>query len=178
MDYKMVVLDLDDTLLNKEHKLTENTVDTISYLKNKGIKVTIATGRMYVSALPFAEKLKIELPIISYNGAYVCDPINDKVIFHKSIPEKIVKEIILEAEKANLHLNLYYKDNFFVEERNEGVEIYEDIAGVKGKTIGRLSNNFQGDSTKMLIIEKDKKKKEYYLNYFKEKYDDKLEITE
>lgn len=178
MSYEMIVLDLDNTLLNEDHKLDKKTVETVKKLKNLGKKVTIATGRMYVSALPFIEKLNIDLPVISYNGAYVYDPVNEEVIFHKAIPKERAFDIINETEKANMHINLYREDKFFVEERNEGVEVYEKIAGIRGIEIGKLSENFNDSPTKMLIVEKDLKKKNYYLEYFKENYSDSLEITE
>ena len=178
MEHELIVFDLDDTLLNKEHKISERTISAIKSLKAKGKKVTIATGRMFVSTLPYAEELEIDLPVISYNGAYVCDPKSHEVIFHHAIPADLVQAIIKEAEKEDLHLNLYYGDDFYIKERNEGVEIYEEIAGVKGKTIGKLSENYRGEATKILVIEKDQEKKYHYLDYFKENYGDKLEITE
>lgn len=178
MSYELIVFDLDDTLLNKDHQLTNKTIKNIKKLKKMGKKVTIATGRMFVSALPYAKELDIDLPLISYNGAYVCDPISHKVIYHKTINEDIVQDIIMESENNELHLNLYYGDDFYIEERNEGVEIYEKIAGIKGNAIGRLSSNYQGEATKLLIIEPEEEKKKYFLNYFKENYGDRLEITE
>ncbi|MGM0438367.1 MAG: Cof-type HAD-IIB family hydrolase [Bacillota bacterium] len=178
MSYKLIVFDLDDTLLNKDHQLTKKTIENIKKLKNIGKKVTIATGRMFVSALPYAKELEIDLPLISYNGAYVCDPLSHEVIYHQTIAEDLVQDIIIEAENNELHLNLYYGDDFYIKERNEGVEIYEDIAGVKGNAIGKLSENYRGEATKILVIEKDQQKKYRYLNYFKENYGDRLEITE
>ena len=178
MNYELIVFDLDDTLLNKDHQLSKKTVANINKLKNIGKKVTIATGRMFVSALPYAEKLEVELPLISYNGAYVCHPLSHEVIYHKPVAEDIVQDIIIEAENNELHLNLYYGDDFYIEERNKGVEIYEEIAGIKGNAIGRLSSNYKGEATKLLIIEPDEKKKKYFLDYFKENYGARLEITE
>jgi len=178
MKHELIVFDLDDTLLNKEHKLSSKTISAIKSLKAKGKKITIATGRMFVSALPYVEELEIDLPVISYNGAYVCDPKSHEVIFHHAISTDLVQAIIKEAEQEGLHINLYYGDDFYVKERNKGVEIYEEIAGVKGKTIGKLSENYKGEATKILLIEKDQEKKYHYLDYFKENYGDKLEITE
>lgn len=177
-DYELVVFDLDDTILNDNHELDKRTVDTIKKLKKMGKKVTIATGRMYISALPFIKKLEIDLPVISYNGAYVCNPNDGQIIFHKTIPEKIALEIIKEVEKTDMQINLYREDDLYIKERNKGVEIYEEIAGVRGIPIGELSSNFHDSPTKMLIVERDREKKEYYLNYFKKNYRDKLEITE
>lgn len=178
MNYKMVVVDLDDTLLTDDHEITARTLEVINKLKKRNIKITVATGRMYRSALPYIKELGIKLPVISYNGAYVCNPLTHEVIYHKSIEKDLVNKIILEAEKENLHINVYKEDNFYIEERNEGVELYEKIAGVKGEVIGKLSEKYNDDSTKLLLVEPELKKKRQFINFFKEKYGEELEITE
>ena len=45
MKYKMVVSDLDGTLLNSNHKLSQYTTDIIKKISEKGIKFVIATGQ-------------------------------------------------------------------------------------------------------------------------------------
>ena len=178
MNYEMVVVDLDDTLLTDEHKITAKTLEVINKLKNKNVKITVATGRMYKSALPYIKKLGVKLPVISYNGAYVCNPLTHEVIYHKSIEKDLVNKIVLEAEKEDLHVNVYKEDNFYIEERNEGVEIYEKVAGIRGKAIGKLSENYNDESTKLLLVEPELAKKRHFINYFKDKYGEELEITE
>jgi len=178
MNYELVVFDLDDTLLNKKHQLSKKTINNIKKLKKQEKNITIATGRMFVSALPYAKELEVNLPLITYNGAYVCNPTTHKIIYHKTIDENLVQDIIKEAEINDLHLNLYYGDDFYIEERNKGVEMYEEIAGVQGIAIGKLSANYNGEATKLLIIETDQEKKKHFLKYFKENYGHSLEITE
>jgi len=68
---KLIVFDLDDTLLNSNSSISPRTYQAIQQVVAKGIKVTLATGRMYSSAIPFARSLGLEIPVISYNGALI-----------------------------------------------------------------------------------------------------------
>jgi HAD superfamily hydrolase (TIGR01484 family) len=71
MSIKLVAIDLDDTLLDSGLKIADNCLQAISQVQQKGILVTLATGRMYPSALPYARQLKVDVPLITYQGALV-----------------------------------------------------------------------------------------------------------
>lgn len=139
MDYKMVLIDLDDTLLDSRHNITEKTANIINQLLKMGIKVVLATGRMYRSSLPYARKLNLSGEIICYNGAYIRDLEKGTVIYHQPIDLALAEDIISETEKAGLYLNLYQDDELYVSERNEKSELYREISGIESKAVGRLS---------------------------------------
>lgn len=71
MNYKMVVIDMDMTLLNSNHKITNKTKEIIKRVKQKGVKVLLASGRSYISMLDYAKELGMEDEIISLNGAVI-----------------------------------------------------------------------------------------------------------
>ena len=71
MAIKLIAIDLDDTLLDNRQQLSPRTLTVLKQAMRKGVAVTIATGRMFQSALPFATELGIELPLITYNGALI-----------------------------------------------------------------------------------------------------------
>ena len=50
MDYKLIVTDMDGTLLGSDHEVTEENKKVLKEALDKGINVTVATGRMYSSA--------------------------------------------------------------------------------------------------------------------------------
>ena len=75
---KLIVSDLDGTLLNKEHKLSKETVQTVLAARKAGVETVIVTGRMCCSALPFYQELQLKMPLIAYNGSYVKDIKQDK----------------------------------------------------------------------------------------------------
>ena len=175
-DYQLLALDLDDTLLNKKNKLSKKTVEVIEKIKDKGVTVTIATGRMLTSSLPYIKKLNIQVPVITYNGAYVRDIQKQKTIYHQPLSQQTAEGLIRDAQKENLHVNYYHEDKLYVTERNRLSALYEDIAGVQAKEVKSFAEFKGKQPTKILIIEDDQEKKERFFNYCKEKYKGKAEI--
>jgi len=76
----MIAVDLDDSLLGDDLKISEANKKAIFEASNEGIIVTIATGRMYKSALPYIEQLKLDVPVITYKRINKECPVSRSVI--------------------------------------------------------------------------------------------------
>ena len=66
---KLLALDLDGTLLNSHGDISEKNIEAIRQAEDKGVLVTIATGRRFRDALPVAYQLNLNAPVICHNGA-------------------------------------------------------------------------------------------------------------
>lgn len=177
MDIKMIVFDLDGTLLDIDHQLQDKTIEAVKMIRDKGIRTLVATGRMYCSAKPHTDRLGIVDPIITYNGALVVDPSSQKEIFHAPIPFTIAKKIAKMVVKNDYHLQLYIDDKLYVAEENEFTDRYEDISGIKANAVGRLDEFLNAEPTKMLIIEEDEDKQVEINNFLKENFGDEIELS-
>ena len=72
MSIKLVAIDMDGTLLNSNHQLSEKTIETIKTKSAEGMKIVLASGRPLVGMLKEVEQLGLTTDhdyIISYNGA-------------------------------------------------------------------------------------------------------------
>lgn len=69
----LYVSDLDGTLLDRKDKISAFTAETINRLVEQGMRFTFATARSWSSAQKVAAGLRLELPAIVYNGAFVVD---------------------------------------------------------------------------------------------------------
>lgn len=112
---KMIVSDLDGTLL-KDHKIiTEYTKDAILKAKEKGILFVVATGRPMQTIKPYLNGVDFVDYYIVSNGMAVYDPKKkDFVISHTFNKEDLLK--ILEVSEKHVpnfdihaHEGLYYK---------------------------------------------------------------------
>lgn len=177
MNTKMIVFDLDGTLLDIEHQLQEKTIEAVEMIREMGIRTLVATGRMYCSAKPHTDRLGIVDPIITYNGALVVDPKNEQEIFHAPIPFKIAKKITRMVVKNDYHLQLYIEDKLYVAEENKFTDRYEDISGIKANAVGRLDEFLEAEPTKMLIIEEDEDKQVEIKNFLIENFAGEIEIS-
>ncbi len=79
---KYIYFDLDGTTLNKRRVMTTKTIETIKKLKDKGIKVGLATGRPYFMLKREINNIQPDLPTIAANGALVMDVDNSEIISH------------------------------------------------------------------------------------------------
>ncbi|MGI5875902.1 MAG: Cof-type HAD-IIB family hydrolase [Dethiobacteria bacterium] len=158
MKYKLLALDLDDTLLNDEFIISARNIEAIQKVAKKGILPVIATGRMFCSALPYARQLGVDLPLITYHGALIKNAGNEEILRHCTIPYEMAAGIIRFGEKNKLHLNLYLDDRLFIEEESTESHYYQSIASIPVNPVGDLSVflfNRQQEPTKITFINKE-----------------------
>lgn len=58
-NYKMIVMDMDDTLINSENKVSKETKNYLIDIQNQGYKVVLASGRPTEGMLPIAKRITI-----------------------------------------------------------------------------------------------------------------------
>ncbi|MEP6923186.1 MAG: HAD-IIB family hydrolase, partial [Pyrinomonadaceae bacterium] len=66
---KLIALDLDGTLLNSRGEITKQNLAAIRAAEERGVLVTIATGRRFRDARPVGIKAGLNAPLITHNGA-------------------------------------------------------------------------------------------------------------
>ena len=105
--YKLVVIDLDGTMLNSYGIVTENTKNTIKKIEEQGIEVIIASGRPIDSIKEIAREIESKNYFIAGNGAIVYDIKKDKIIYEKTLSKEKVLEIIKICEENSISYNVY-----------------------------------------------------------------------
>jgi Cof subfamily protein (haloacid dehalogenase superfamily) len=105
--YKVVAVDLDGTLLNREHLISEKSKKVIGRLTEQKVKFILASGRPFRSMLPYAEELRIKLPLITVNGARVKAIDNEKYCQTSFIPWKLAEQVIDYGRKHQGCLTIY-----------------------------------------------------------------------
>ena len=111
---KLIALDIDGTIMDKEYKISERVKNAIKEATNKGIFVVLATGRMYSATVPIAESLNLSTPIIAYQGGLVMESCKKaKVLLKYSLAPEISTKILDELDKFNIQVNVYYNDELY-----------------------------------------------------------------
>lgn len=83
--YKLLALDLDGTVLNHAGAANDADVAAVKRLHERGIIVTILTGRLYAGTRDAAELLGIVGPVGCADGSHIVDVRNDKTLLHHGI---------------------------------------------------------------------------------------------
>jgi Cof subfamily protein (haloacid dehalogenase superfamily) len=68
---RMIVIDIDGTLLTPEGTITEPTLAAVQATQQSGIVVTLATARRYSNTSEIANELGLDTPLILYDGAMI-----------------------------------------------------------------------------------------------------------
>lgn len=145
-------MDLDDTLLDRDLVLSPRVVRVIREIMDAGLKVTLSTGRMFQSALPYAQRLGITVPIICYQGALIKDPTTRQVLFHQPVPLKRARQVIQIVRRWGLHINVYVDDELYVESVTPEAQRYVNIARVPLHPVGDLLAFLTEPPTKLVIV--------------------------
>lgn len=131
----MIALDLDGTLLNNENTISEYTSDVLKKLDDQGIKIVIATGRSYSSLKPKIKQLKLEHPVVCYNGAMIRDGKTDEILYNSTIPPDIINSLIQIARRESLHFQGFIEGEFYYENESKHSEFYKNLSGLEGKIV-------------------------------------------
>ena len=102
---RLAALDLDGTLLNDDHIVTDRNCRALQKLSAQGVVVVLVSGRMHRSILPFSNQIGLENPIISYNGGMVKHAKTGEVLHHTPIPARIAAELVEVCDQRGVHLN-------------------------------------------------------------------------
>ncbi len=156
-EIKLIAVDLDDTLLSKELRLTDRVKAAVSRVRAAGIHFTISTGRMYSSAARFARKLEINIPMITYQGALIKNSLTGEVLLYRPLKLAYAREIIERVHRLGYHLNAYLDDRLLVERDTPEGRRYASIVGVEAGVVGDLTKFLDRDPTKILTISSESK---------------------
>ncbi|WP_127490850.1 Cof-type HAD-IIB family hydrolase [Paenibacillus glycanilyticus] len=151
--YKLIAIDVDDTLLNDELIVTEGTKKAMEEAIALGVTVTLATGRMYASAKKIADQIQLNVPIITYQGSLVKTLLDGKVLYERCVPQDAAKELYAITEQRGLHLQLYADDILYVKEANEKAVNYSTLTNIPYVVAEDFEALLDKPNNKMLIID-------------------------
>ena len=126
---KLVVSDLDNTLLDKDNKINDKTLTILKECLSKGVFIVLGTGRLYQSAKIYKDMIGEETYIICYNGSLIVDD-KDKVVFSKNLDVGLMKKIVDFCKLKNLYCQFYEDGKILVERVTEETRIDPDLKNV------------------------------------------------
>jgi len=102
MAIHLVAIDLDGTLLNSSKEITQTTSFILDEVRRrKSVHLVLASARPPRSVMPFYRSLKLDTPMINYNGALVYDPSSSRVVMHRPIAAKTARRIVELAREID-----------------------------------------------------------------------------
>ena len=130
MKYKLLVVDVDGTLVDKDGKISEVDIQAIAKAKSAGIQVSLSTGRVIRACRRIIDELSLEGQHIFYDGAVISDPLKNDVIYMKTIDEAVVRRAVEFARLNQIYLELYTTEKFYAERTNWSDNVHRNYFGV------------------------------------------------
>jgi len=152
-DFKMAAFDMDGTLLNREHQLSERTIAAVKMVADSGLIVLLATGRMTSAVKNHLKKLKTPELVVTHNGALVKDLETGVISHHETIPKRVVLKLLelLEGEDTVVHFNYY--DNIYLVREHSYSEQYSQELQVNFTYVPSFKL-LEGEPTTIVLIDK------------------------
>ncbi len=128
MNYRLIALDVDGTLLNDNHELTPRVAAAVREAARQGAEIVICTGRGSTSALGVLRELGLQGTMITHNGASIVDSETREVIHDTAISHELARRYMSFLQERGIHFDLNTAFDLFVEEMNEeAAAMYEHL---------------------------------------------------
>ena len=152
MKYKLLALDLDGTLMSHDILISPRVKRAIRRAMDKGIIVSLASGRPFASMLPHVEDLGVSGPVIGYQGCEIMLPETREVIYRASIPLPDARALLDFAQSRDLDVTVYVDDHIYLREFRHPQEFYDKWFGLPCILVDDLVTGVRQEPTKVIFI--------------------------
>lgn len=170
MKYKLMAVDVDGTLLDSRGNLTEETIKAVRLAVDKSLIFTISSGRPVQGVMPLIEKLGLDLPVITFNGAMIITAHTRGILFEKKLSSRKAESIVRLGEEFGTTVVLWSENKLYANKLNERAVRYGKLSGVQPIMITDLHEVIKNGVSKVLwyddveVIEKYEREVGKYLN--------------
>jgi Cof subfamily protein (haloacid dehalogenase superfamily) len=155
MNYKMIVLDLDDTLLRDDQTISARTKKALMKAQENGVKVVLASGRPTYGMRRVAEELKLSefgSYILSFNGSVIINCSTDDEIYSRSLSAETAHRLYDLSKREGIGILTYSDDAILVEEPNEFADIESRLTGLPVQVVPDFKEAIEGPVVKALML--------------------------
>lgn len=156
MRYRVLVTDVDGTLLPRDRRIPTSVREAIRRAKDRGVRVSLATGRMWRSVRPYVEAVEADRPVVLYNGAAVYDFVADRVLeLHTLDREGLRTALQVLREFPDVRPHLFADERVYVDHQDASSRAYLERDGIVAEEVGDLVefvDVLPEDPVKVLVV--------------------------
>ncbi len=160
--YKLLALDLDGTLLNEKHEISESNRVMIQEARKRGVKIVLVSGREPMSVKQFSSALNLDELIACLNGGLITDNNEGKIYLNECLDEGLARNIIHLLEKMHIYSAVFVQDRIFVPDyKNSRLSLLKKYTLGDVDEVGKLpafldNKNLWSKINKVLLIDENK----------------------
>ncbi len=154
-DIRLVILDIDGTLTGSSNQVSPTVRKAIQSAKQKGVRIGIATGRMFQSAQRFHFDIEADMPLSAYQGAFIQDPATNTLHHHWVLDRALAQHLLDHLADLPFIVHVYIDDQLYVRELTELSQLYAERSQVPLNLLSSLGSNWPTHPTKILAMTED-----------------------
>lgn len=135
MKYKLLVLDVDGTLLDSEKKISKRTLAALLKVQQMGVRIVLASGRPTYGLMPIAKALELGNYggfILSYNGGQIINAQSGELLFERRINPEMLPYLEKKSRKNGFAIFTYHEDTIITDSpENEHIRHEAELNGLK-----------------------------------------------
>ncbi|AGB41735.1 HAD-superfamily hydrolase, subfamily IIB [Halobacteroides halobius DSM 5150] len=175
MSYKLVAVDMDDTLLDENQQISKKNREVISSLLDQKINIVLASGRPYASLATYADNLGVVLPLITANGSLIKCSLTDKIYHKLNLNLKYAQEILTYAQEYDYEISVYYEDKI-ITNYSARAKLHRELKEVNNIVLDK-NLELESDPIKLLLHHQEDEILEQGFKDLEDKYEEQLYIT-
>lgn len=155
-NYKMLVLDLDDTLLRDDYSISNRNKELLIKAQKQGVKVVLASGRPTSAMVRYAEELKLDhydSYMISFNGATVTSMKMNEVLFETSLTKKEIHSLHDFSIENNVHIITYSDKGVVSETNSKYIDVELKLTGIPHHKVACFKSEITTSAVKCILLE-------------------------
>jgi Cof subfamily protein (haloacid dehalogenase superfamily) len=122
-EIKLIVIDIDGTLVDTDGKVGDKTISLSQELKKHGIFCTLSSARSFHYSAHIADELGVDIPFVTLDGALIIDK-NRNIVYKGVLKDSVVQKCMQLAERNYGKITMCDSDNQFVTPRNSIIKEY------------------------------------------------------
>lgn len=155
MSYKMIVLDLDDTLLRDDHSISVRTKDALMKAQELGVKVVLASGRPTFGMRHIAQELNLDHYgsfILSFNGGKIINCSTEEEMFSSTLSPEAIHKLYEVSVREGVFIHTYMGDEIITQDENPYTDIEANLTGLPIKIVPNFVNAVNEPVVKSLMV--------------------------
>lgn len=154
---RLIALDIDGTLVDDDIVLQERTVATIRRAMHRGLRVSLVTGRMTLSAVSFATTLGLTDPVIGMQGGLIREMPQrvgrvGKLLRHRPLDPAVAREAVAWSRRRGLDPHVNHLERLVIRADDPEVEDYSAFLGTRAIRVPDLIAWIQRPVTKLVAV--------------------------
>ena len=178
MDFTMAAIDLDGTLLHDDMTISGYAREVIQKVEAKGVRIVIATGRMWSSAQRLARELSLgDVPIICYTGAWIIRCESEEVLLKEGVPKEAAEGILALAKRNRWLIQLSHADTLYGEAPFAAEEKYLKYRTGETVYLGEALYHPSDDPTRLILIDPSLEKRKLIRKSIEQEFGDVVDVV-